>query len=111
MILIAQNCYPSLHLWIWKSEDVGQQGVSTPYLSISHIRIDTCPLLTKRLQRKKGKEWRNIARTPFIEIIEPNTSTKANQVFVLLAPLLILLAFFLIYLLGFFFFSYKLSIN
>ena len=73
-------------------------------VTISHIKIITCPLLTKRLQRKKGKEWRNIARTPFIEIIERNTSKKANQVFVLLAPLLILLAFFLIYLLGFFFF-------
>ena len=73
-------------------------------VSISHIQITDCPLLTKRFQRKKGKEWRNIAHTPFIEIIEGNTSKKANQVFVLLAPRLILLAFFLIYLLGFFFF-------
>ena len=73
-------------------------------VSVSHIETGNCPLLKKRLQRKKGKEWRNIAHTPFIEIIERNTSKKASQVFVLLAPLLILLAFFLIYLLGFFFF-------
>ena len=73
-------------------------------VTISNVKIITCPLLTKRLRRKKGKEWRNIAHTSFIEIIERNTSNKANQVFVLLAPLLILLAFFLIYLLGFFFF-------
>ncbi|KAM4084947.1 hypothetical protein ACB094_08G171800 [Castanea mollissima] len=46
-------------------------------VSVSHIRIGECPLLTKRLQRKKGKEWRNIAHTPFIEIL--NTSNKANQ--------------------------------
>ncbi|XP_050273196.1 putative disease resistance RPP13-like protein 1 [Quercus robur] len=39
-------------------------------VSISHVNIDECPLLTKRLQRKKGKEWRNIAHTPFIEIDE-----------------------------------------
>ena len=77
-------------------------------VTISNVKIITCPLLTKRLQRKKGKEWSNIAHTPFIEIIE------RNQVFILLAPLLILLAFFLIYLLVFFFFFfffYKLSIN
>ncbi|KAL4612488.1 hypothetical protein ACB092_08G202900 [Castanea dentata] len=49
-------------------------------VSVSHIRIGNCPLLTKRLQRKKGKEWRNIAHTPFIEIIERNTSNKANQI-------------------------------
>nr|XP_023889046.1 putative disease resistance protein At3g14460 [Quercus suber]XP_023889047.1 putative disease resistance protein At3g14460 [Quercus suber]XP_023889048.1 putative disease resistance protein At3g14460 [Quercus suber]XP_023889049.1 putative disease resistance protein At3g14460 [Quercus suber]XP_023889050.1 putative disease resistance protein At3g14460 [Quercus suber]XP_023889052.1 putative disease resistance protein At3g14460 [Quercus suber]XP_023889053.1 putative disease resistance protein At len=48
-------------------------------VSISHIKIEECPPLTKRLQRKKGKEWRNIARTRFIEIIERNTSNKANQ--------------------------------
>ncbi|KAL4612024.1 hypothetical protein ACB092_08G168800 [Castanea dentata] len=48
-------------------------------VTISKIKIITCPLLTKRLQRKKGKEWRNIAHTPFIEIIERNTSNKANQ--------------------------------
>ncbi|XP_075634494.1 putative disease resistance RPP13-like protein 1 [Castanea sativa] len=48
-------------------------------VSVSHIRIGECPLLLKRLQRKKGKEWRNIAHTPFIEIIERNTSNKANQ--------------------------------
>ncbi|XP_050273205.1 putative disease resistance protein At3g14460 [Quercus robur] len=47
--------------------------------SISHILIRDCPLLTKRLQRRKGKEWRNIAHTPFIEISEFNTSNKANQ--------------------------------
>ncbi|XP_075634495.1 putative disease resistance RPP13-like protein 1 [Castanea sativa] len=46
-------------------------------VSVSLIRIGECPLLTKRLQRKKGKEWRNIAHTPFIEIL--NTSNKANQ--------------------------------
>ena len=79
-------------------------------VTISNIKIITCPLLKKRLQRKKGKEWRNIAHIPFIEIIERNTSNKANQVFVLLAPLLILLAFFLIYLLACFF-PYKLSIK
>nr|POF17176.1 putative disease resistance protein [Quercus suber] len=39
-------------------------------VSITHIQIGNCPLLTKRLQRKKGKEWRNIAQTPFIEIDE-----------------------------------------
>ncbi|KAM3693472.1 hypothetical protein ACJW31_08G169800 [Castanea mollissima] len=39
-------------------------------VSISHIKIGNCPLLAKRLQRKKGKEWRNIAHTPFIEIDE-----------------------------------------
>ncbi|KAM4084940.1 hypothetical protein ACB094_08G171100 [Castanea mollissima] len=49
-------------------------------VSVSHICIGECPLLEKRLQRKKGKEWRNIAHTPFIEIIESNTSNKANQV-------------------------------
>ena len=65
-------------------------------VSVSHIQIGECPLLTKRLQRKKGKEWRNIAHTPFIQIDECNTSNKANQVFVLLDPFLILLAFFLI---------------
>ena len=66
-------------------------------VSVSHIQIWECPLLKKRLQRKKGKEWRNIAHTPFIEILVwRNTSNKANQVFVLLDPLLILLAFFLI---------------
>ncbi|KAK4608599.1 hypothetical protein RGQ29_002133 [Quercus rubra] len=48
-------------------------------VTISNIKIITCPLLKKRLQRKKGKEWRNIAHTPFIEIIERNTSNKANQ--------------------------------
>ncbi|KAL4612484.1 hypothetical protein ACB092_08G202500 [Castanea dentata] len=48
-------------------------------VSVSHIHIVECPLLTKRLQRKKGKEWRNIAHTPFIEIFERNTSNKANQ--------------------------------
>ncbi|KAL4612019.1 hypothetical protein ACB092_08G168300 [Castanea dentata] len=48
-------------------------------VTISKIKIIACPLLTKRLQRKKGKEWRNIAHTPFIEIIERNTSNKANQ--------------------------------
>ncbi|KAM3741358.1 hypothetical protein ACB098_08G170900 [Castanea mollissima] len=48
-------------------------------VSVSHIQIVECPLLTKRLQRKKGKEWRNIAHTPFIEIIERNTSNEANQ--------------------------------
>ncbi|KAM3693507.1 hypothetical protein ACB094_08G171500 [Castanea mollissima] len=63
-------------------------------VSVSHIQITECPLLTKRLQRKKGKEWRNIAHTPFIEIIGSNTSNKANQVFVLLDLPLILLAFF-----------------
>ena len=83
-----------------KLKHIPEEGLP---VSISHIKIDICPLLTKRLQRKKGKEWRNIARTPFIEITERNRSKKANQVFVLLAPLLILLAFFLIYLLGFFF--------
>ncbi|KAL4612496.1 hypothetical protein ACB092_08G203700 [Castanea dentata] len=48
-------------------------------VSVSRISIVECPLLTKRLQRKKGKEWRNIAHTPFIEIVESNTSNKANQ--------------------------------
>ncbi|XP_030950652.1 putative disease resistance RPP13-like protein 1 [Quercus lobata] len=48
-------------------------------VSVSHIQIGECPLLTKRLQRKKGKEWRNIARTPFIKILEPNTLNEANQ--------------------------------
>ncbi|XP_075635758.1 putative disease resistance RPP13-like protein 1 [Castanea sativa] len=48
-------------------------------VSISHIQIRDCPLLTKRLQMRKGKEWRNIARIPIIEIIERNTSNKANQ--------------------------------
>ncbi|KAM3693508.1 hypothetical protein ACJW31_08G172700 [Castanea mollissima] len=52
-------------------------------VSVSHIQITECPLLTKRLQRKKRKEWRNIAHTPFIEIIERNTSNKANQSFVI----------------------------
>ncbi|XP_065631803.1 putative disease resistance protein At3g14460 [Quercus suber] len=47
--------------------------------TISHIKIITCPSLTKRLQRKKGKEWRKIAHAPFIEIFERNTSNKANQ--------------------------------
>ncbi|XP_050272950.1 putative disease resistance protein At3g14460 isoform X1 [Quercus robur] len=41
-------------------------------VTISNVKIITCPLLTKRLQRKKGKEWSNIAHTPFIEIIERN---------------------------------------
>nr|XP_023899480.1 putative disease resistance protein At3g14460 [Quercus suber] len=49
-------------------------------VSVSHIQIKECPLLTKRLQRKKGKEWRNIAHTPLIEIIERNRSNKANQI-------------------------------
>ncbi|XP_075634810.1 putative disease resistance RPP13-like protein 1 [Castanea sativa] len=48
-------------------------------VTISKVKIIACPSLTKRLQRKKGKEWRNIAHTPFIEIIERNTSNKANQ--------------------------------
>nr|XP_023911069.1 putative disease resistance protein At3g14460 isoform X1 [Quercus suber]XP_023911072.1 putative disease resistance protein At3g14460 isoform X1 [Quercus suber]XP_023911073.1 putative disease resistance protein At3g14460 isoform X1 [Quercus suber]XP_023911074.1 putative disease resistance protein At3g14460 isoform X2 [Quercus suber]XP_023911075.1 putative disease resistance protein At3g14460 isoform X1 [Quercus suber] len=47
--------------------------------TVSHIKIITCPSLTKRLQRKKGKAWRNIAHTPFIEIIERKRSNKANQ--------------------------------
>ncbi|KAF3948757.1 hypothetical protein CMV_025280 [Castanea mollissima] len=51
-------------------------------VSVSHIQIRDCPLLTKRLLRKKGKEWRNIARTPFIETIERNPLNKANQLFV-----------------------------
>ena len=37
-------------------------------ISVSHLRIHQCPLFTKRLQRKKGKEWRKIAHIPFIEI-------------------------------------------
>ena len=37
-------------------------------ISISHLQIRQCSLLTKRLQRKKGKEWRKIAHIPFIEI-------------------------------------------
>ncbi|KAL0000121.1 hypothetical protein SO802_019723 [Lithocarpus litseifolius] len=48
-------------------------------VTISNIKIITCPLLQKRLQRKKGNEWRNIARTAFIEIIDRNTSNKANK--------------------------------
>uniref|UniRef100_A0A2N9HCY9 Disease resistance RPP13-like protein 1 n=1 Tax=Fagus sylvatica TaxID=28930 RepID=A0A2N9HCY9_FAGSY len=37
-------------------------------VSISHLLIEECPLLTKRLQRKKRKEWRNIARNLTINI-------------------------------------------
>jgi Leucine-rich repeat (LRR) protein len=37
-------------------------------VSISHLLIEECPLLTKRLQRKKRKGWRNIARNLTINI-------------------------------------------
>uniref|UniRef100_A0A7N2KNG3 Disease resistance RPP13-like protein 1 n=1 Tax=Quercus lobata TaxID=97700 RepID=A0A7N2KNG3_QUELO len=36
--------------------------------SISYLEIEDCPSLTKLFQRKKGKEWRNIAHIPTIKI-------------------------------------------
>nr|POE65416.1 putative disease resistance protein [Quercus suber] len=56
------------HLWIAQCPKLKHMPEEGLPVSISHIRITACPLLTKRLQRKKGKEWRNIAHIPFINI-------------------------------------------
>ncbi|CAN6696536.1 unnamed protein product [Malus baccata var. baccata] len=56
------------HLYIFSCKSLKFLPKEALPASLSYLRIRDCPSLKKRYRNKKGKDWRNIARIPFIRI-------------------------------------------